>query len=142
MAIMNFQQALIAALCSIAVIGNPVLAGLKPCCCTRPAEKQASCFHDRQSQATEPSKKSCCAKKEPVRTRLVRPCECCFTNAPQPLTSNSVPLLKPSAPVDLFTGDLPQASLTTATASLDNPNLGAGEFYGPSLLALLCRWLN
>ncbi len=139
---MNLQQSLIAVLCSIAVIGNPVLAGLKPCCCTRPAEKQASCFDDRQSQADESSTKSCCAKKQPVRTAMVRPCDCCFKNVPQPLTSNSVPLLKPSPPVDLFAGDIRQVSHTTTTESLAGPNLGAGEFYGPSLLALLCRWLN
>jgi hypothetical protein len=138
---MRFRQTLIAVLCCVAVIGNPIAAGLKACCCSRPAEKQRSCCLARQAKSPSASTKSCCAKHHPGRAMLSQVCGCCLKEAP-PLTSRTPVSLKPVPPLDLITWQGPRVTLPVFVGRLDRGFTAAERLHNSSLLALLCRWLK
>jgi hypothetical protein len=136
---MSLYHSLIAVLCSIAITASPVVAAWKPCCCTRPAEKQTNC-QIQQTHSTKSSAKACCAKKQPARDQLASPCGCCVKQS-QPLDSRS-PTIKPVPSVDLSGWVVAQVTPPVSVAYVDCPAIDTDQLSGPPLLALLCRWLN
>ena len=138
---MRFRQTLIAVLCCVAVIGNPIAAGLKACCCSRPAEKQKSCCLGRQAKSQSASTKACCAKRQSSRAMLSQVCGCCLKEAP-PLTNRTPVTLKPVPPLDLISGQVARVFLPIFVGRLDRGFVAADRPDASSLLALLCRWLK
>lgn len=138
---MRFRQTLIAVLCCVAVIGNPIVVGLKACCCSRPVEKQRSCCLARKGTSPTASTKACCAKRQATRAALVHVCGCCLKEAP-PLTNRTPVSVKPVPPLDLISWSIPRVSLPTFVERLDRGFVAADRLNASSLLALLCRWLK
>lgn len=140
---MGLQQQIIAVLCAVAVIANPLMAASQPCCCTQKQLQRQASHCDQQPVTT--AGKSCCAKPrlapEPQRVALVRPCGCCVKAAPQPLPSRSL-LVKPVPPIDWVSWDAPQLGPLVATFGQSRLDVRAFPNVGPALLAVLCRWLK
>lgn len=138
---MRYRQTLVAVLCCMSVIGNPVMAGLKACCCSQPVEKQKSCCLARQAKSQSASTKACCAERQSSRAMLSQVCGCCLKEAP-PLTNRTPVSLKPVPPLDLIGWQVARVSLPTFVERLDRGFVAADRLNASSLLALLCRWLK
>lgn len=140
---MGLHQQMIAVLCAVAVIANPLMAASQPCCCTQAQAERQSGHCDQQPVTT--AGKSCCAKPrlapEPQRVVLIRPCGCCVKATPQPLPSRSL-LVKPVPPIDWVSWGVPQLILPAATFGQSRLDARAIPDVGPALLAVLCRWLK
>lgn len=132
---------LVACLCIVGAVGNPVAAAITPCCCVRLEQPKPKCCHSKNDSAKS-AEKACCVSRVAKIAPALEACRCCVKSLPQPL--NDRPTTAKVAG-DLFPAlwfaPQPQAD------SLMLPDCECVEavhasLTGPPLLALLCKWLK
>jgi hypothetical protein len=142
---MYFLKALFIAITVAAVTTSPVVASLKSCCCSLPAERTKSCCRSAPD-STRTAKKSCCAKRA-VASNGIDPQVskgCCCVKAPESATVSdrlAVPdVEKPSLDLAFLNEDRQRKLLSLLAVGDESP--GRFTLSGPSLLALYCTWLK
>ena len=137
--IMWSNKTLIAALCLVSIVANPVLAVSPSCCCPRrPAPKRTCCRGNQAPLA--PTNKSCCHKRSAAGDLGHHRCSCCTQPDSQPQQkSNSIPSVSSMA---LAIWPVLPAIQAPANVRLSRDTSGPFPASGTSLLALLCKWLK
>ncbi|MFN0195312.1 MAG: hypothetical protein ACKVT0_01095 [Planctomycetaceae bacterium] len=140
---MRTLKAVTVAITLIAVTANPVVAMVRPCCCTKRVEPERACCQQVAERVSV--QRACCAKKTETAEIARLSNGCCCVKAPPASTPSrdnlaTSEIKEQSAGVTEFVpSDL--AVRVPASIALDR----AGDrisLSGPPLLALYCIWLK
>lgn len=146
---MNALKALFIAVMSLAVTASPVVASLKLCCCSKPAEHKKGCCPTKHV-ATSTAHPSCCAKKDAsTGTGLHLPgshlsSSCCCIKAVES-ASLSDRLVRPDVEkqsLHLAVSNEDQQRKLLSLQDIQDQSPGRFTLSGPPLLALYCTWLK
>jgi hypothetical protein len=139
-----FLKALFVAITALAIAGTPVVASLKLCCCSKPAEGKKSCCRTNQV-ATLRAQKSCCAKKlasNGVDLQLSNGCCCIKALESTNVSGRWVRLDVEKQSLDLAFLNEDQQRKVLNLRDVEDQSPGRFSPSGPLLLAHYCRWLK